>query len=134
MKSMIATALVLFSTVAMACPGSHLMTFKFKGKDAFVLDMSTGKINRVENNKTVALLTLEIGGSIICVESPMSRSRCSIMFPTRNIYGLTGNVRLFNKKANLIVRLTDGTKTTEIKVDTFPGLARSAAGCGPVVE
>lgn len=134
MKSLIVMAALALAQIASACPGSHLMTIKFGGQDAFVINMLVGKIERVESNKNVALAKLEIGGSTICVESPHSRSRCSNMFPALNILGKPGEVNLMGQQVDLALTLTDGRNTKDVKVARFPGLTRSARGCGPVVE
>jgi hypothetical protein len=135
MKSVFATlVLTLASATAFACPGSNLMTFKFKGQDAFILNMQTGKIARAESNQNVVLMKLNIDGRAICVESPASRSRCSNMFPALNITGQPGNIDLMGKAADLQVTLSDGRSSKTISIERFPGLARSARGCGPVVE
>lgn len=135
MKQLIATlALTLASVSAIACPGSNLMTFKFKGQDAFILNMQTGKIARAESNQNVALIKLNIGGRAICVESPASRSRCSSMFPALNITKQPGDINLMGKVVDLKVTLSDGSSSKTISISRFPGLARSVRGCGPVVE
>jgi hypothetical protein len=134
MKSVLFSALFAFSMVTFACPGSHLMTFQMNSQDAYVLNMQTGKINRVESNKHILLLKVEVGGSTICVEDVRSRSRCSKMFPALNILGQPGDVDLMGKQVNLQVTLTNGTEIITRKVDRFPGLARSARGCGPVIK
>lgn len=135
MKQLIAMlALSLASASAIACPGSNLMTFKFKGQDAFILNMQTGKIARAESNQSVALIKLNIDGRAICVESPASRSRCSNMFPALNITGQPGEINLMGKAADLQVTLSDGRSSKTISIQRFPGLARGTRGCGPVVE
>lgn len=134
MKSLIFSAVFGLSQIALACPGSHLMTFKMNGQEAFILNMQTGKLNRAESNKNVALLNLEVNGSQICAEDIRVRSRCSKMFPTLNILGRAGEVSLFNQQINLVLTLTDGINNRKLKVDRFPGLARSARGCGPIVQ
>lgn len=134
MKKTIATLTLILSSLGFACPGSNLMTFKMNGQDAYVLNMQTGKINRVESNKNIMLLKVEVAGSTICVEDIRSRSRCSSMFPALNILGQPGNVNLMGKPVQLVVTLTDGTNVKKMKVERFPNLARSARGCGPVVD
>ena len=135
MKQLIVTlALSLASISALACPGSNLMTFKFKGQEAFILNMQTGKIARAESNQNVALVKLNIDGRAICVESQASRSRCSSMFPALNITGQPGEINLMGKAADLQVTLSDGHSSKTISISRFPGLARSARGCGPVAE
>jgi hypothetical protein len=133
MKSVLFSAFLAFSMVTFACPGSHLMTFQMNGQDAFVLNMQTGKISRTDSNKNIVLLKVEVGGSTVCVEDVRSRSRCSSMFPALNILGQPGEVNLMGQEKNLVITLTDGTNTKNIKVERFPHLARSARGCGPVL-
>ncbi|MFN8846730.1 MAG: hypothetical protein ACK5V3_05240 [Bdellovibrionales bacterium] len=134
MKSFILSTFLTFSYLVQACPGSNLMTFQMNGQDAFVLNMQTGKINRVESNKNIVLLKVEVAGSTVCVEDINSRSRCSKMFPSLNILGQPGEVNLMGKKVDLEITLTDGTTTIKRKVERFPNLARSARGCGPVIK
>lgn len=135
MKSVFATiVLTLASAAAFACPGSNLMTFKFKGQDAFILNMQTGKIARADSNQNVLLVGLKLQGSAICSERTGSRSRCSNMFPALNITGQPGNIDLMGKAADLEVTLSDGRSSKTISIERFPGLARSARGCGPVAE
>jgi hypothetical protein len=133
-KSFILSTLLVLSNWAQACPGSNLMTFQMNGQDAFVLNMQTGKINRVDSNKNIVLLKVEVAGSTVCVEDVSSRSRCSKMFPVLNILGQPGEVNLMGKKVDLEITLTDGTSTIKRKVESFPHLARSARGCGPVIK
>lgn len=135
MKQLIATlALTLASVSALACPGSNLMTFKFKGQDAFILNMQTGKLARVQSNQNVALIKLNFNGSAICTENPLSRSRCSNMFPALNITGQPGEINLMGKATDLQVTLSDGRASKTISIKRFPGLARGPRGCGPVAE
>lgn len=135
MKTLLMTLILsLATTSALACPGSNLMTFKFKGKDAFVLNMQTGQIARAETNSNVAMMSLKFQGSLICTESPTTQLRCSSMFPELNITGQPGKVNLMGQVADLQVTLSDGLSSKTISVAKFPALARSARGCGPVVE
>lgn len=132
MKNTLIAISLIFSTAAWACPGAHLMTFRFLKTDAFLLNMQDGKMSRVDTNQDVALLSLKVNDSEVCNELPRSRSKCSDMLLYLTIFGTKKiDTPLYNQKIKVEVSLTDGHKVKTATVSQFPGRARGM-GCGPV--
>lgn len=135
MKSLVIALALLISSASMACPGSNLMTFQFKGKDAFVLNMQDGKMSRVESNKDIALINLKVGGSEICREVIHGRALCSEILLYFTIFGTKSiEAPLYNQKIPVVVTLTDGKSVKSVTSKQFPGLARGIGSCGPTLN
>ena len=135
MKNLVIAVALMMSSAAMACPGSNLMTFQFKGKDAFVLNMQDGRMTRVESNKDIALINLNVNGTEICREVIHGRALCSEILLYFTIFGTKSiEAPLYNQTIPVEVTMTDGRSIKTVTSKQFPGLARGMGGCGPIVN